>query len=263
MERTSISYRDVTSVAPAVTHFPEWVVALENLGFVRLGRVQTVVHPDGIEGLAGDYKPADRDRLIAAEQVPTVVLAAPDGSAFADVDWFWGGPSVRIRTLSTDGRLVSTHRAWEFMPAWPVKLQRATRYRTLRGEQRLSEARGRSLEIVREADAATLWESHRAHLSRVRAAPEPHDTVAGYIRLSERAIEHELRSAERSPAATLVAELAVIGAFLTLALVLVPGAASPLGLVGLLACGLVLVWVVQFPIVAWVRYVRWIRPRFR
>jgi hypothetical protein len=263
VERTSISYRDVTSVAPAVIHFPEWVVALENLGFVRLGRVQTVLHPDGIEGLAGDYEPDDRDRLIAAEQVPTVVLAAPDGSAFADVDWFWGGPSVRIRTLSTDGRLVSTHRAWEFMPAWPVKLQRATRFRTLMGEQRLSEARGRSLEIVRDADAATLWEAHRAHLTRVRATPEPHDTVAGYIRLSERAIEHELRSAERMPVASLAVEVAVLAVLLTLALVLVPAASSALGGVGVLVSGIGLAWVLQFPIVAWVRYVPWIRPRFR
>jgi len=261
--QSSISYRDVTANASATTHFPEWVVALENLGFVRIGRVQCVLHPDGIEGLAADYGPEDRDRLIAAEQVPTVVLAAPDGSAFADVDWLWGGPSVRIRTLSTDGRLVSTHRAWEFMPPWPVKLQRATRFRTLMGEQRLSAARGRSLEIVREADAATLWEAHRAHLTRAGAEPEPHDTVAGYIRLSERAIEHELRSAERMPVASLAVGIAVLGVFLTLALLLVPAASSALGGVALLVSGIALVWLLQFPIVAWVRYVRWIRPRFR
>jgi hypothetical protein len=116
VEQFNLIYRDVTALAPAATHFPEWVVALENLGFVRLGRVQGVVEPGGIEAMAAGYEPEARGRMLAAERVPTVVLVAPDGSAFADVDWFWGGPSVRIRTLTTDGRLVSTHRAWEYMP---------------------------------------------------------------------------------------------------------------------------------------------------
>jgi len=134
-------YRDVTAVAPADAHFPEWVVALENVGFVRLGRVQGVVDPGGVEAIAAGYQPEDREQLIAAERAPTVVLGAADGSAFADVDWFWGRPSVRIRTLTTDGRLVATHRAWAQMPA-----------------------------------------RHRALLARLKAVPEPHDTLAGNIR---------------------------------------------------------------------------------
>jgi len=175
-------YRDVTAVAPADAHFPEWVVALENVGFVRLGRVQGVVDPGGVEAIAAGYQPEDREQLIAAERAPTVVLGAADGSAFADVDWFWGRPSVRIRTLTTDGRLVATHRAWAQMPAWPASLRNAARYRSLAQEQRLSSARGRSLEVVADADAATLWERHRALLARLKAVPEPHDTLAGNIR---------------------------------------------------------------------------------
>ena len=149
------------------------------------------------------------------------------------------------------------------MPAWPVKLRPAARFRTLMGEQRLSAARGRSLLIVPDADAAALWEAHRSQLARVKATPEPHDTLAGYIRLSERAIEHEFRSSRRIPAASLVTEVVVLGIILTLASVLVPGAGSVAGVVVLLVCGLVLAWVLQYPVVAWVRYIRWIRPRFR
>jgi hypothetical protein len=259
----SISYRDVTAVAPATTHFPEWVIALENLGFVRLGRVQGVIDPGGIEALAADYEPEARDQMVAAEQLPTVVLAAPEGSAFVDVDWFWGAPSVRFRTLTTDGRLVSTHRAWEQMPAWPVALQPVQRYRILAQEQRLSAARGRSLEIVADGDATTMWESHRAHLTRLAASPEPHDTLAGYIRLAERAFEHEERIAERTRPATIAALILLIGAVLAVALLLVPPARTIWRLVVLLLLAALLARFAPHPVVAWVRYVRWIRPRFR
>jgi hypothetical protein len=256
-----MTYRDVTAVAPATTHFPEWVVALENLGFVQLGRVQAIVDPGGAE--AADYAPADREQLIAAERVPTVVLAAADGSAFADVDWFWSGPSVRIRTLTTDGRLVATHRAWAQMPAWPASLRKAARYRSLAQEQRLSAARGRSLEVVSGADAATLWERHRAHLARLRAVPEPHDTLAVYIRLAERGFEHEERSADRSRTATFVALPLVLTVFLAVVPLLVPQARTVWGFVAVLLLAALLAFVVARPLVAWVRYLRWIRPRFR
>lgn len=229
MGRLSITYRDVTSVAPAITHFPEWVVALENLGFVRLGRVQGVVDPGGIEALASDYRPEDLEQLIAAERVPAVVLAAADGSSFVDVDWFWGGPSVRFRTLTTDGRLVSTCRAWEHMPAWPVKLRYAERFRSLAQEQRLWAVRGRSLEIVADADAAVLWERHRAHLARLAAVPEPHDTLAGYIRISERTFTHEQRTADRARTASFVALVLLGVLFVTIVPELVPAAGSPWG----------------------------------
>lgn len=258
-----MTYRDVTAVAPATTHFPEWVVALEDLGFVRLGRVQGVIEPGGIEALAADYEPEARELMVAAERVPTVVLVAPDGSAFADVDWFWGGPSVRIRTLATDGRLISTHRAWEHMPSWPSALQSTRRYASLKQEQRLSAARGRSLKVVAEGDAATLWEAHRAHLGRLKAVPEPHDTLAGYIRLAERAFEHEERIADRSRTATFAALILLLAAFLILVPLLVPQARTVWGFVAVLLLAGLLAFVVARPLVAWVRNVRWIRPRFR
>lgn len=258
-----MTYRDVTAVAPATTHFPEWVVALEDLGFVQLGRVQGEIEPGGIEALAADYEPEARELMVAAERVPTVVLVAPDGSAFADVDWFWGGPSVRIRTLATDGRLISTHRAWVQMPAWPASLSKAARYRSLAQEQHLSAARGRSLEVVAGVDAATIWERHRAHLARLKAVPEPHDTLAGYIRLAERAFEHEERSADRSRAATFVALPLVLTAFLAVVPLLVPQARTVWGFVAVLLLAALLAFVVARPLVAWVRYLRWIRPRFR
>jgi hypothetical protein len=261
--QSSIIYRDVTAVAPATTHFPEWVVAFENLGFVRLGRVQGVVDPGGIEALAADYTPEDRALMIAAEAVPTMVMAAPDGSAFADVDWFWGGPSVRIRTLTTDGRLLATDRGWEYMPAWPVSLRSTGRYRSLAQEQRLPAARGRSLEIVADADAATLWERHRVHLARRKAVPEPHDALAGYIRLAERAFAHEERSADRSRTASFAALVLVLAAYFILLPLLVPQARTAWGFVVVLLGGALLAFAIPRPLVAWVRYLRWIRPRFR
>ena len=263
MGQSSIIYRDVTAFAPATTHFPEWVVALEDVGFVRLGRVQGGVDPGGIEALAADYDPEAREQMLTAARIPTMVLAAPDGSAFADVDWFWGGPSVRIRTLTTDGRLVATHRAWEHPPAWPVSLRSVERYRNLALEQRLSAARGRSLEVLAGADAATLWERHRAHLARRRIVPEPHDTLAGYIRLAERAFEHELRSADRARPAMYAALALLLGVFLLLVPLLVPPARTPWGLVVVVLLAVPLGLAAPRPLVAWVRYLRWIRPRFR
>ena len=50
------------------------------------------------------------------------MLAAPDASAFVGVDWFYGMPSVRLRSLLADGRLVETQRAWDRMPSQPLAL---------------------------------------------------------------------------------------------------------------------------------------------
>jgi hypothetical protein len=170
---------------------------------------------------------------------------------------------VRIRTLTTDGRLVSTHLAWERMPAWPLALRSVQRFRSLAGEQRLSAARGRSLDVIPGADATTLWGSHRDRLARLSATPEPHDTLAAYIRLSERAFAHEQRSAHRANPATIAALLLLIGAVLVLVPVAVPAARSPWGVLVLIVLAAVLAVAAPRPLVAWVRYVTWIRPRFR
>jgi hypothetical protein len=114
-----------------------------------------------------------------------------------------------------------------------------------------------------DADAATLWERHRAHLARRSAVPEPHDTLAGYIRLAERGFAHELRSADRARPATYAALVLLIVAFIAIVPLLVPQARTLLGFAVVLLLGAILAGVAPRPLVAWVRYLRWIRPRFR
>jgi hypothetical protein len=149
------------------------------------------------------------------------------------------------------------------MPPWPTSLRSVARFRRLAQEQRLSAARGRSLEIVPDADATGLWQRHSAHLARRAAAPEPHDTLADYIRLAERALEHEQRSADRARPATVTALVLLVVLFVAIVPQLVPATRSAWGLLAVLLAGAVLAWVAERPLAAWVRYVRWIRPRFR
>jgi uncharacterized membrane protein affecting hemolysin expression len=93
--------------------------------------------------------------------------------------------------------------------------------------------------------------------------PEPHDTLAGYIRLAEMAFAHEQHSADRSRTATIAALVLVLAAYLILVPLLVPQARTASGVVALLLGGVLLAFVTPRPLVAWVRYLRWIRPRFR
>ena len=103
---------------------PEVVAGFGALGFRRVGGLLADLTDAEVEDMVGGYAPDVQAELRRSARIPETVLAAPDASAFLGVDWFYGQPSVRLRSLLVDGRLVETQRAWDRMPDHPLALAR-------------------------------------------------------------------------------------------------------------------------------------------
>ncbi len=153
--------------------------------------------------------------------VPPVVLAAPDQTAFVLVDWWRGMPEVRLRTLLTTGAVAETRRAWDAAPIWRRDVRRGARHLVLPEEQRLSDAQGRTVDVVVGGPAA-LWQAHRArvatYVQRYGGQPVVHQAMDDALALSRRLAAHDLQ-AERRRAARVEAVALPYIAVLTAALV--------------------------------------------
>jgi len=261
--RPRLEHRDATGDEHTRSSFPEIVEALEELGFRRVGRIGAVVVPGGVEALARGYPPDQRELFTERAPIPSDVLRAPDGSAFVDVAWFWGWPSVRFRSLMTTGALVETVRRWDGMPPWPRSKHRSYRYADVEHEMTRSATSDRSI-LTADGSPAELWEAHRAQLAAQQkqgGAPVRHESLESALWLTRRAYEHDdavVRRANRAVVILIFPVCFVLGAAAALVLdvllyyfVLVPTAIGVLMLV-------VLPWA---QVRLW--YLRWIRPSFR
>ncbi|HET7736231.1 MAG TPA: hypothetical protein VFK52_09675 [Nocardioidaceae bacterium] len=253
---------DATHEAPDELHYPEVVERLESLGFVRVGRLRLAVPPAEWEALLATYTPGDAAELAYHEAIPGVVLVAPDGDAYVDVDWFYESPSIRFRTLLEDGTVVETQRAWDNDPAWPVRLHRAVKYRIRREEQLLEAADGRDLAVAGSSDVGGVWEEHRARLARAESPPAAHSGDMGQLLpLWNRFLEHGMRCAVR---ASRVARIFTMALPLLAAVVSVWLTATDrlLAAIAVVLLGLVLVLLTP-RIAIRTRYVRRLRPAWR
>ncbi|HSJ36304.1 MAG TPA: hypothetical protein VLB85_14750 [Acidimicrobiia bacterium] len=117
--------------------------------------------------MAAGYGPEDAERFLEMATMPTPILASPDGTAFADVSWFWDSPSIRIRSLLEDGSLVETLRLWDHSPGLPQALQSFRQNLELYREMTRASTpdRGRSIQVVPDAGPAEMWQAHQRHLT--------------------------------------------------------------------------------------------------
>ena len=200
--------------------------------------------------------------------MPTPILASPDGTAFADVSWFWDSPSIRIRSLLEDGSLVETLRLWDHSPGLPQALQSFRQNLELYREMTRASTpdRGRSIQVVPDAGPAEMWQAHQRHLTwmsgRRGSAPIGHDSMKQVLALTESAFDHENRVAT----STHNLFLATLVAYILTALVLGIFVGVSYGTVPMLATGAVAV-LGYVPIARWVltrlRYLpESLRPRF-
>lgn len=207
--------------------FPEVVAAFEELGFVRLGRLRRS-NPGSLWREAAAYPKAVRTDYVTHRAAPSVVLAAPDHSAFVTVTWWWGMPDVRLRTLLSDGSVVETVRAWDHVPVVPRGYGRVYRDGDLRQEQLLTHAPagGRRMALA-EGSSADLWSAHRQHVSATTTEPGTvamdHDSMRDALVLSNRLARHhvachraQVRHGLSVLAAVLVPGVAAIAAALLL-----------------------------------------------
>ena len=189
-----VEFRDATENAPPDLHFPYYVQAFQDLRFVRLGRMARVMVA-GLDEIARYYPEPHRDAFIQMKAIPQTVLAAPDGSAFVLVDWWWGNPEVRLRTVLSTGAVVETRRSWDVPPVW-LSRDRWTKRFVLGDEQRRSAARGRDIRVVAGSPAA-LWRAHQMHVDEYRqkngGKPIADLEMVGALNLSSRLAAHDVR----------------------------------------------------------------------
>lgn len=184
----------LTAVPPGADEprfYPEIVAAFEALGFARLGGVHLVFADDTeLDELVRSHPPEVQDEFRLSAETPETVLAAPDGTAFVGVDWFYRQPSIRLRSLLADGRLVETQLGWEHLPVPVVEMAPYVRYLRLRPEQDRS-ARGRHFAIVPGAGPEALWEAHRAALARAGVTPVVHASLEHAVALWQQVLHHD------------------------------------------------------------------------
>jgi hypothetical protein len=199
---------------------PDLRAGLEAHGFRLLGAAVRVLPTDAeVTAIAADYTPADRDQLLRGDR-PAQVMAAPDGTAFVRLAWFWSGTYAELSTVLPCGRVVTTALDWGVDPAWPRVLRKrydATTDR--RREQVLWWASSRSLRIV-DGDAAALWDAHREHVADVHrdaAALPVHARLEDAVATYDAAQACRMRAAGRSRLLAAAASL-LAGAVLLIAL---------------------------------------------
>jgi hypothetical protein len=160
-----ISYIDATDDPDGRIVYPEYVDELKSMGFVQVGRYLAQPTTQTMEELAAGFGD-NAEVFFENATIPTPVLRSPDGSAFAEVSWFWDSPSVRIRTMLDDGSLVETLRRWDRPPDlgemaqfWSeVDIdQEMTREHNPSG--------GRSVLVVPECRPHEQWERHLEHVA--------------------------------------------------------------------------------------------------
>jgi len=267
LKRPPLRYWDATYDLPAPMDYADVVAALVDDGFTPLGRAG-VRHEDGILSLAKGYRDADKELFFQHVDRPSTVLTAPDGCTYADVSWFWGSPSIRMRTSLRDGSLVETLRQWDQPPGAPESLRRHRKNLDIAKEMtRFSvPERGRSIHIVRDATGAELWRVHQRHLAIYgdirRSDPAEVRGMPGYLVLTERAFAHDWAANERHRHVT----FAVVAAFAVAMLTGFGFSPVTVGVArGLLAIALGYLVAVVFT--CWLqssfRYLpRWLRPAY-
>lgn len=251
-----IEYRDATDDPDQRVAYPEVVAGFVDLGFRQVGRLHG--EPvDGLDAVAAQYAAAARDRFLEMAPIPAPILASPDGTAFAEVSWFWESPSIRIRSLLDDASLVETVRLWDHTPGLPRPVRPSPQGLDLYREMTRSSSpdRGRSIEVVADAGPAEMWQAHLRHLSWVArrrdAQPIRHDSIDQAIALTRTAFEHDYRVVAR----TRNLMLASFAAY-SLAVVLLIFTARFYGLLALVAVGAI-------GLLGYLPLSRWVTTRLR
>ncbi len=271
---------DLVAVPPGddpPRYYPELARAFEKLGFARIGGLRlSFADPADLEDLITAQPAQIQADFRESSRTPETLLAAPDGTAFAGVDWFYRQPSVRVRTLLADGQLVETQRGWDHLPIASVEMEPFADRLRLRPEQD-RRARGRLFTIVPGDSMDDLWANHRRAVARAGSTPVEHRTIEQAASLWRQALAHD-EAIERNVAVVFVRLLrwtVLVSVPLVLALLLAgiwawaadggAGAAAPWLVAAAATCvAVAATWaVLATRLPWWLRYVVRVRPEFR
>lgn len=186
-------YRDVSTepdAAARATKGPELHQELLDLGFEPVGYVErriTIASEKERAQVQKAYAEPDASDIIkiAEEGEVLEILKSPDARALATVKQSYGGPIVRFRTVSEDGRIVDTSSPAPRNPLYRNRL--AGLFSKLFGARDSSAAKKRSGHYTqtKSAGVADLWARHQEHVRSILGpdaeALRPHDSVAIFV----------------------------------------------------------------------------------
>lgn len=257
-----IDFRDVTDYAPSAVHFPDCVRAFEDLGFVRLGRM-AIVRVPAMDAVARFFPKPHRNELVQMKAIPPTVLASADGSSFVLVDWWWGMPEVRLRTVLTTGGIVETRRSWDVPPVWLSSEKKLAQSLVLSDEQCRSAGRGRDIQVA-TGDPAVLWRAHQMHvnayLEEHDGKPIAHREMAQALNMSTRLCIHDRRIELQMAWLQIAFHIMLFGFIVTS--VWVTAAVGMGAALVVLAVEILAIRSVSRRLLMWIRYERRLRPRF-
>ncbi|MGO4342168.1 hypothetical protein [Pedococcus sp. 2YAF34] len=244
-------------------HHPELASELEDLGLVPAGcLVLDNGHDLSLEWSAAYEQDIQRYFLENAER-PEPILVTPDGTVSAEVGDWYGGASLRVRTLLADGALVETKLRWPVFPPWPKRMQHGRRLTDLETEMTRHCARGRSI-VVADGSPAQVLARHRDHVSE---AERERTTVAVPLRsmddvenIANAAFAHAQQV--ETAGLLLVGVLHVVGGLLAVAALLLGWLVGPWWLCLFAVPVVALAWWASVPVLVIARrWKRW-RPPF-
>ena len=204
MTSNLVRYRDATDDPDQRVDYPSVVAEFTALGFVQVGRIVAEPIDGTYEDLAESFPPEQRELFLEHATVPTPLLTPPDRSAWVEVSWFWGSPSVRIRSELSDGSLVETNRRWRHQPAVPSELARYWRHTNIDRDMAKGSvpSRGRSIVISDAADGEEQWREHRRHVeayaAKRGAGVVTTTTVDRCVEINERAFAHDVATERKT-----------------------------------------------------------------
>jgi hypothetical protein len=154
-EGTTMHYREVPWLVEYASH-RGLVVAFQETGLLPAGCVVLDDGSDGPPAWTESYDDEARAYFLQQHERPAPVLATPDGTCLVEVSDMHGAPSVRARSVMTDGTLVETLLRWPTVPPWPRRLNRARALTTVDVEMTRQAARGRIVSVVDTAPEEIL-----------------------------------------------------------------------------------------------------------
>jgi hypothetical protein len=162
-------YREAPWLIEYASH-PDVVLALTRAGLLPAG---CLVFDDGSDGAlawADSYDAETNAYFLQQHERPAPVLATPDGTTLVEVSDMHGAPSVRCRSVLSDGTLVETLLRWPEVPPWPRRLEKARFLTNVEVEMTRQAARGRGVTVADGGPEEVLAQ----HLTSLALAEQVH-----------------------------------------------------------------------------------------
>ncbi|GAA2739852.1 hypothetical protein GCM10009867_37600 [Pedococcus aerophilus] len=244
-------------------HHPELVEELEGLGLLPAGCLVLDNGNDPSLAWTASYDEDASRYFLENTERPEPILVTPCATVAVEVSDWYGGASMRVRTLMADGALVETKLRWPCMPPWPRKMQRAVRLTTLETEMTRHAASGRSV-LVADGTPAQVLARHRDHVRRVErertTVAVPLGSLDDVVDVANTAFKH---AEQVETASVLVVGLAhMVAVLIALVLVVVGFWHRSFWLLALVVPVAGVAWWASVPLVVMARKWRSIRPPF-